>query len=421
MSKPLRVALFSDSFHERNGVGTVSREFAAFAQRRGIPFCSVRCGPATEVSQSGSVTGIELKRGIKIKADQDLYVDPLLNRYRNRVLRDLETFQPDLIHITGPSDVGILGFWISNLMSVPMVASWHTNLHEYVARRVHKNLPLFRDWASGAAERYCLRALMAFYRLAHFVMAPNAEMAAILRERTGRPSYQMQHGVDCTRFAPRTNAWASHNPFCIGWVGRLTPEKNVRAFAGLERDLVSAGIVDFRILIVGDGSESAWLRQHLRRAEFPGFLAGDNLLAAFASMNAFVFPSRTDTFGLVVLEAMALGIPVVVSEEAGARVGIHEGVEGLLCSPGRLCDQVVRLMQCEKLRTRLSQAGRDFARSHSWDTVFDDLYSTYEMGLYNPEVRRRIASRSAQDYLISPTSLLANGLVCPAYLLPTFL
>jgi len=136
-----------------------------------LPFCRVNAGPVTRLDQTGSVTSIELKRGIRIPLDKDLFFDPLLNRYRNRVMADLKKFQPDLIHITGPSDIGILGFWISNLMNVPMVASWHTNLHEYAGRRVLKTLG--SKWAAGLAERQSLRALLAFYRLAHFVVAPN--------------------------------------------------------------------------------------------------------------------------------------------------------------------------------------------------------------------------------------------------------
>jgi phosphatidylinositol alpha 1,6-mannosyltransferase len=395
VSRPLRVALFSDSFYERNGVGTLSREFVAFAQRRNLPFCSVRCGPETAIAQTGLLTTADLKRGLKIKADKDLYIDPLLSRYRNRVWAELRNFRPDLIHITGPSDVGVLGFWISNLMSVPMVASWHTNLHEYAGRRVHKNLrfvpTLLRERAAAAAERHSLRALLAFYRLAHFVVAPNEEMVQLLHERTGRPAYRMQHGVDGNRFSPRAGSErdGTGRKLCIGWVGRLTPEKNVRAFVELERQLLAAGATDFRMLLVGDGSEMGWLRRNLAPgAELPGFLEGEALVAAFRSMDVFVFPSRTDTFGLVALEAMATGLPAVLSLEAGARIGIHDGVEGL-CS-GNLADDVLRLLRSPELRQSLSREARKFAAARSWDAVFDDLYHTFETGLEHPDVQLRV-------------------------------
>jgi hypothetical protein len=89
LTPPLRVALFGDSYHELNGVGTVSREFAAFAGREGLPFCRVHAGPVTRVDRTGSVTSIELKRCLRIPLNKDLFFDPFLSRYRNRVFEDL--------------------------------------------------------------------------------------------------------------------------------------------------------------------------------------------------------------------------------------------------------------------------------------------------------------------------------------------
>jgi len=386
----LRIALFSDSYHELNGVGTVSREFAAYAGRRGLPFCRVNAGPVTRLDQTGSVTSIELKRGIRIPLDKDLFFDPLLNRYRNRVMADLKKFQPDLIHITGPSDIGILGFWISNLMNVPMVASWHTNLHEYAGRRVLKTLG--SKWAAGLAERQSLRALLAFYRLAHFVVAPNQPMVDLLAERIRRPAYLMKHGVDAVRFSPRCAD--DNGQFCIGWVGRLTPEKNVRAFAQIDRCLRAAGESNFRMLLVGDGSEGKWLRQHLPEAAMPGFLQGNALAHAFASMDAFIFPSETDTFGLVVLEAMASGVPVMLSPEAGRRIGLENSVQGFLSD--NFCDGILTLMRGNGLRHKMGDAAACFARTQGWNGVFEDLYRTYAVALENPQVRSRKKRRPAR-------------------------
>jgi phosphatidylinositol alpha 1,6-mannosyltransferase len=392
MAEPLRVALFSDCFYELNGVGTVSREFAAFAQSRGLPFCCVHSGPKTRVSRVDSVTTIELKRGLTFALDQELNCDPFLSRYRNWVMEQLRTFRPNLIHITGPGDMGILGFWISNLLGVPMVASWHTNLHEYASRRINKVLRAtprgVRDRAAAAVEHHTLRALTAFYRLAHFLLAPNQTMVNLLWERTGRPAYLMKHGVDAARFFRRQKT--VDGEFCIGWVGRLMPEKNVRAFVELERQLLAAGARDFHMLLVGDGGEREWLRRHLQFASLPGFLRGDELAAAFAGMDAFVFPSRTDTFGLVILEAMASGVPVVLSSEAGSRIGIRHGVEGFLTD--NFAEAVLSLMRCKSLRESMSTASERFAQARSWSEVFDDLYETYVGALEAPEVRRRMKS-----------------------------
>ncbi len=390
----LRVAFFTDSFHELNGVGTVSREFLAYAQREEIPICCVRAGRETRIEQCQSVTTIELKRGVTFALDTDLHCDPFLSRYRQLVMAQLRIFRPDLIHITGPGDMGTLGFWVSNSLNVPMVASWHTNLHEYASSRVHKLLGKALNGlahrASSNVEHLSLAALTAFYRLAHFVMAPNQNTVDLLRERTGRPAFLMKHGVDTGRFSPARKK--TDGQFRIGWVGRLTPEKNVRSLVEVERQLLEMGARDFHILVIGDGSEREWLRQNLKFASLPGFLQGEELANAFASMDVFVFPSQTDTFGLVILEAMASGVPVVLSPQAGNRIGIRHGLEGFLTN--NLAEGVLQLMRSADLRHSISSGAIGFVQQHSWSAAFDQLYESYGCGLGNVEVRRRMKPHS---------------------------
>jgi glycosyltransferase involved in cell wall biosynthesis len=290
-----------------------------------------------------------------------------------------------LVHITGPGDFGILGFWAAHSLGIPLVASWHTNLHEYAGRRLDKcfsYLPTaLRERAARTGQELSLSALMRFYRLPRFLMAPNESMVHLLHERTGRPAFFMRHGVDTEVYSP-----ARHKPrtgaFCIGYVGRLTPEKNVRLFADLERRLLAAGQRKFQLLLIGAGSEKEWLKNNLQSAEMPGVLRGHALAEAFSSMDAFVFPSRTDTFGLVLLEAMASGVPVVVSPETGARVGVQHGMTGFLAEDIHSVTQsVLRLMEDEALRCAMSLGARRFACLQSWSRVFEQVYRTYDTGL----------------------------------------
>jgi phosphatidylinositol alpha 1,6-mannosyltransferase len=382
----LRVALFSDSFAEPNGVGTLSREFADYAERREVPFFCVHSGRQTGITCSGSVTTLKLKRGLaSFPLDHDLYCDPLLSRYKNRVLSEIRSFEPDLIQITGPGDMGIMGLWMAHLLQVPLVASWHTNLHEYAGRRLDSSLSFlpgaWRQKYSRLAEEQSLRACIWFYHYARFTLAPNQAMVNLLQSRTGRPSFLMSHGVDTDVYSPSRRKRQS-GAFCIGYVGRLTPEKNVRLLADLEQALIAAGRRDFRIVMVGDGSEREWLRRHLQYGEFPGVLRGPALAEAFADMDVFVFPSQTDTFGLVLLEAMASGVPVVVSPETGARVGIGHGISGFHAADlNGFTRSVVRLMQDRMLRQDMGMAARSFSCSMAWNGVFDQVYRTYNVGL----------------------------------------
>jgi phosphatidylinositol alpha 1,6-mannosyltransferase len=386
VNQPLRVALFSDAFYEANGVATLTREFAAFAQRKQLPFLCVHSGKRTAVAQQGSVTTVELKRSLaSFSLDYELRCDLLLSRYKNLVTEQLHSFGADVVHITGPGDLGVLGFWAAHSARVPLVASWHTNLHEYAGRRLAKlcsRLPAgWRTTIASKGERACLDALTRFYRLPRFLMAPNAEMVDLLRETTGNPAYFMRHGVDTNAFSPAARRPGS-GAFCIGYVGRLTAEKNVRMFAELERHLLAAGMNNFRLLLVGAGSEKDWLQHHLRFADLPGILRGPELGGAFASMDAFVFPSQTDTFGLVLLEAMASGVPVIVSPETGARVGVKHRVTGFLSQDvPAAARHILELAENEALRSQMSNEARRFACSQSWSGVFEQVYGTYQEGL----------------------------------------
>lgn len=386
MTQPLRVALFADSFHEANGVATLSREFVAFARHQQLPFFCVHSGAETQVIHQESLTTLELKRGLAAFAlDHDLYCDPLLSRYKSWVIAQLRPFGPDLVHITGPGDLGILGLWIAHSLRIPLVASQHTNLHEYAARRLDKLFSFLPDtWRgriSNTAERQSLRACVNFYGLARFLMAPNQTMVHLLQERTRKPVFLMAHGVDSEVYSPgRRSRQASF--FRIGYVGRLTPEKNVRLLVELEQNLIAIGQRNFRFLLVGEGSEKEWLRRNLQFGEFPGVLHADALAESFANMDAFVFPSRTDTFGLVLLEAMASGVPVVVSPETGIRVGVEHGVTGFHAGDlNSLTESVLYLMKNEAVHREMGSAAREFARSKTWCGVFQQLYGTYETGL----------------------------------------
>jgi phosphatidylinositol alpha 1,6-mannosyltransferase len=391
LKPPLRVALFADSFDEPNGVATLSREFVRFAGRRQLPFCCVHAGPERRASCQGSVTTLELNRGwASFPLDKDLKCDPLLSRHRKWVIDQLKEFQPDLIHITGPGDFGLLGLWVAKSLGIPRVASWHTNLHEYASQRMQKALTFaprrIQRRIVAAAEDLSLDAAMRVYRLAHVVLAPNQAMVDELRCRTKKPAYLMAHGVDSTRFSP---TWRKRRdgPISIGYVGRLTPEKNVRWFCELERRILAARQRDFRLVLVGDGSEREWLKKNLQFAELPGVLRGDGLAAAFADMDIFVFPSRTDTFGLVILEAMASGVPVVVTPETGARVQVQNGVAGFLAED--FTESVLQLIGSESLRHRMGAEARRFACSKDWTSVFEDLYQTYQAALNIEDVRSR--------------------------------
>jgi phosphatidylinositol alpha 1,6-mannosyltransferase len=382
--KPRRVAFFTDSFHEVNGVALTSREFVRFARRRAMPMFSVHAGPAKALLQEGTVTTFEFRRGpVRWNFEQDLAIDLLFLRYRNRLRAALEEFQPDLVHITGPSDSGILGALLAHEIGVPLVASWHTNLHEFGARRLAQALGFLpeRVRASTAQwfETFSLDQCMRFYRLAKLVFAPNAELVDLLAQRTGRPAYLMPRGIDTELFTTAHRARLDQD-FVIGYVGRLSPEKNVRLLAEIESSLIQAGMTNYRFLIVGHGSEHSWLSRVMQRAALPGVLRGVDLARAYASMDAFVFPSSTDTFGNVVLEAMASGVPAIVTRDGGPKYLISSSVTGAIA--GRADEFARVILQWSRDPERLAEmrmGARQSAERFSWDAVWEDVYRRYEI------------------------------------------
>ncbi len=136
------------------------------------------------------------------------------------------------------------------------------------------------------------------------------------------------------------------------------------------------------MLLIGDGGDRNWLARHLEHADLPGILRADALAGAFADMDVFVFPSHTDTFGLVLLEAMASGVPVILSPDAGARVGVEDGVTGFFARDvDGFAQAVLRLTDNDALRSQMSAAAREFACSQSWSGVFEQVYEIYREGL----------------------------------------
>lgn len=136
---PPRIAFLTDCFHEVNGVALTSRQLDAFARRHDLPFLSVHVGPQTREWHDGSVTTVELKRSpASVPLDAGMHFDTLCLRHLPRVKKAMQAFQPDIIHITGPGDGGLLGFILSLQLNIPLVASWHTNLHEFAARRLER-------------------------------------------------------------------------------------------------------------------------------------------------------------------------------------------------------------------------------------------------------------------------------------------
>jgi len=156
-------------------------------------------------------------------------------------------------------------------------------------------------------------------------------------------------------------------------------EKNIRMLAEIEQALLKSGFLNFRFLIVGQGAEERWLRDNLRRAEFAGVLRGEALGRAYANMDAFAFPSQTDTFGNVVLEALACGVPALVTDRGGPQFIVRHGKTGFIVQALSEFAQCIRYLaeNPTTLQTMRKAARADACRA-SWDSIFEGVYEAYE-------------------------------------------
>ena len=383
MKKPLRVAFFPDSFLEVNGVAMTSQRLVGYAKRNGYPFLCIHAGAKTEISHDESVTYLSLKRSpIALPMDEDLKYDPLFQRHTNRVLRELLKFQPDVLHITGLNDVSIIGAYLAWKLKIPMIGSWHTNLHEFAARRLTRMFRFLPEKTvakmTGFVERKIMDGAVLYYKMPKIILAPNQELIDRLGKGTKREARLMIRGVDSDKFSPERRT-ISDGIFRLGFVGRLRVEKNVRLLADLEKKLLENGKTNFRFLIVGEGNEREWLEKNLQNAEFTGFLDGEQLAEAYANMDVFVFPSDTDTFGNVVQEANASGVPSIVTNLGGPKFIVQPNKTGFIAE--NLDDFVkysIDLMDSPEKLAIMKRNSREFALSRSWDAVFESVYDAYQ-------------------------------------------
>ena len=380
-----RVAYFPDSFHEVNGVAHTSRHFEAFARRRNLPFLCVRAGDRTQaIIEEGNVWTLELPRGfLSIALEKDLFFDPAFLRHIPFIEEVLERFKPDLIHITGPSEVGMLGAGLAHHLNLPLAASWHTNIHEYAARRSEwflRLLPARQSAATGQTiEDLAMAAAAKFYSIAQVLFAPNLDLCRKLEQMTGKPCSLMPRGVDAELFHPgKRNRRPDDRDQVLGFVGRLSVEKNIAGLVQVQDELERMGHKSFRFLVVGHGGDEAWLRERLRPAEFTGVLRGEALSEAYANMDLFVFPSHTDTFGNVVLEALASGVPAVVTPDGGPKTIVHDGETGRIVPDAEFATAVSGILRNPSKHAAMREAARSYALTASWDSVFEGVYRAYE-------------------------------------------
>ncbi|MCC6265742.1 MAG: glycosyltransferase [Bryobacterales bacterium] len=383
MSEPPRVAFVSDIFYEVNGAALTSREFVEYGKRNGCPVLTLHPHTETRLFDDGSARYVELQRSLAtVPVETDFGFDTLMWRYKGLIEKELDRFQPDIMHVVSPGDLGLLSIVIARRRKLPIILGYHTNLHEFARHRLEKALSFlpqrFVESAGKAAEDHSLSLLLQLYKLACASLAPNREYTELLEKASGKRSFVMTRGVDTIQFDPAKRT-RTDDTFVIGFVGRLQPEKNVRTLAEVEKILLAEGESNFRFSIVGSGGEQTWLAENMQNLELPGVLRGEALAEAYANMDVFAFTSTTDTFGNVVQEALASGVPAVVTPGGGPKFIIRENETGFIAQDAAGFAQHIRTLMADRARlAAMKRAARAQALEATWDKVFESVYQAYD-------------------------------------------
>ncbi|TMJ63882.1 MAG: glycosyltransferase family 1 protein [Alphaproteobacteria bacterium] len=257
--------------------------------------------------------------------------------YQAKIARLIADARPNSIHIATEGPIGVLVRRYCRNQRLPFTTSFHTRFAEYVSARA----PVPESWIWAA--------LRAFHAPSQAVMAATPALATELRSRGFRNVVLWPRGVDMSLFHPRTVNLGLPRPVFL-CVGRVAVEKNLEAF--LDLDLPGTK------LVVGEGPARASLARKYPHALFLGARQGEELAEVYAAADVFVFPSKTDTFGLVLLEALASGLPVAAFPVAGPRDVIGTAPVGVLNDDLRAA--------CLSALTILPQACLEFAGKHTW-------------------------------------------------------
>jgi glycosyltransferase involved in cell wall biosynthesis/predicted metal-dependent phosphoesterase TrpH len=281
----------------------------------------------------------------------------------------------DLVHVTAPGPAGIAATLLGRITGVPLLASYHTELATYAGLRV-----------DGMLEMVARAGLGAFYGAPARVLSPSPVADSSLAELgiDGAKVGRWERGVDVERFDPaKADRDAYPGEIKVLYAGRLSREKGVDLLADA---FLRAHEADPRLhlLVAGGGPEEEELRERLgRAATFLGWLGGEDLAVAYASADVFLFCSVTDTYGQVILEAGASGLPVIAIAEGGPAALVENRHTGLLCRPDadHIAGSLLQLAASPELRTKLGSAGVRGARARSWERSLSQLAAGYRLAL----------------------------------------
>jgi glycosyltransferase involved in cell wall biosynthesis len=364
----MRIALFTETFLPKvDGIVTRLRHTIEHLERNGDRVLVVAPEGGLTEYKGAKIYGIP-GMPLPLYPELKLALPPIGTKSA------IEEFQPDLIHVVNPAVLGVGGIYYAKTLNIPLVASYHTHLPQYL-----------QHYGLGALEGVLWELLKAAHNKAELNLCTSSAMVTELVAHGIERVDLWQRGVDTEMFQPhlaskqmrsRLSQGHPEDPLLL-YVGRVSAEKQIDQIKP-----VLAAIPQARLAIVGDGPYRETLEAHFAgtKTNFVGYLQGLELASAFASADAFVFPSRTETLGLVLLEAMAAGCPVVAARSGGIPDIVTDEVNGYLFEPDDPNGAITAtksLLEATQIREELRTNARAEAEQWGWAAATRQLQNYY--------------------------------------------
>ncbi|MBX7151665.1 glycosyltransferase family 1 protein [bacterium] len=376
----LRVALFTGNYQcVRDGVALTLNRLVKFLDSRGVHvmiFSPYIDKPAVE-----PFGNLETVPSVTIPGRKEYRFSLGLPQH---TLAKLQNFNPNLIHVSTPDALGLSAIRFAKSRRIPMVGSYHTHFTGYL-----------KYYRLGWLEKPGWQFVRWFYKQCRHVYVPTPSMAAELRKHNVAPDIRLwSRGVDTELFEPDKRDWNwrrklgfnDHDKVVL-LVSRLVWEKNLSVFVNVMQEAMKTDR-SIKTLIVGDGPARTELQRQLPQACFTGTLSGEILAKAYASSDMFFFPSETETFGNVTLEAMSSGLPVIVANATGSVSLVQHGATGFAAEPKRIemfVQYILQLSRSSSLREHMSKAARQKAMTLPWEKINSELLDNYYQALRSSE------------------------------------
>lgn len=369
----LRVAIFTGNYnHIQDGVSLTLNRLVAYLEKQGVPV--IVFGPTVDepaLDHEGEFVSVP---SVPVPGRQEYR---LTVGFPDSAQQRLHEFGPTLVHLATPDLLGFRAMRWAQQKKIQIVASYHTHFTSYLK---YYNLELL--------EMLGWKYIDWFYSQCKHIYVPSPSIADELSKKDIEGGIRIwARGVNTDLFNPdkRDKEWRQSKGFkqddkVVTFVSRLVWEKNLQTFVDVAKKLGDK----IKPMIVGDGPAMKELQHMLPQAHFTDFIIGDELARAYASSDIFLFPSETETFGNVTLEAMSSGLPAVVADAPGSKSLVESGINGYL-APSRGTSEfakcVQKIAEDDELRKKMGKTARQKALAYSWDNVNSKLLENYREAL----------------------------------------